>query len=82
MHSCGASVVLTDIDPAALEHAVSELGAAHGVDSVRGIQGDVTSEAAASTRESTRLDNSATEPVLIQTTSFAAISRSATPSEA
>jgi rhamnulose-1-phosphate aldolase/alcohol dehydrogenase len=44
--SDGASVVLTDIDPAALEHAVSELGATHGADRVRGVQGDVTSEAA------------------------------------
>ena len=42
----GACVVLTDIDPAALEHAVGELGAAHGADRVRGVQGDVTSEAA------------------------------------
>ena len=41
----GACVVLTDIDPVALQHAVSELGTAHGADRVRGIQGDVTSEA-------------------------------------
>lgn len=41
----GACVVLTDIDPAALQHAVGELAAAHGADRVRGIQGDVTSEA-------------------------------------
>jgi hypothetical protein len=42
----------------------------------------LTSEAAASTRESTRLDKSATESVLIQTISFAAISTAATASEA
>ncbi len=42
----------------------------------------LSSEAAMSTRESTRLDKSATEPVLIQTTSFAAISTPATPSDA
>jgi len=42
----GAHVVLTDIDPAALAGAVEELQRAHGADRVRGIQGDVTSEAA------------------------------------
>jgi rhamnulose-1-phosphate aldolase/alcohol dehydrogenase len=42
----GACVVLTDIDPAALEHAVSELERAHGADRVRGALGDVISEAA------------------------------------
>jgi rhamnulose-1-phosphate aldolase/alcohol dehydrogenase len=41
----GACVVLTDIDPAALQHAVGELAQAHGADRVRGIPGDVTSEA-------------------------------------
>ena len=42
----------------------------------------LTSEAAASTIESTRLDSSATEPVPIQATNFAAISTAATASEA
>jgi rhamnulose-1-phosphate aldolase/alcohol dehydrogenase len=42
----GANVVLTDIDPAALQGAVKELQQAHGADRVRGIEGDVTSEAA------------------------------------
>jgi len=42
----GANVVLTDIDPAALQSAVGELQQAHGPDRVRGIQGDVTSEGA------------------------------------
>jgi rhamnulose-1-phosphate aldolase/alcohol dehydrogenase len=42
----GANVVLTDIDPAALQSAMGELVQAHGADRVRGIQGDVTSEAA------------------------------------
>jgi len=41
----GACVVLTDIDPATLVQAVDELGQAHGADRVRGMQGDVTSEA-------------------------------------
>jgi rhamnulose-1-phosphate aldolase/alcohol dehydrogenase len=45
----GANVVLTDIDPAALESAVGELQQTHGRDRVRGIQGDVTSEAAVRT---------------------------------
>jgi rhamnulose-1-phosphate aldolase/alcohol dehydrogenase len=42
----GANVVLTDIDPGALQSAMGELVQAHGADRVRGIQGDVTSEAA------------------------------------
>jgi rhamnulose-1-phosphate aldolase/alcohol dehydrogenase len=42
----GACVVLTDIDPATLQGAVGELQQAYGADRVRGIQGDVTSEAA------------------------------------
>jgi len=45
----GACVVLTDIDPAALQQAVNELGQSHGADRVRGIQGDVTSEASVRT---------------------------------
>jgi len=42
----GACVVLTDIDPAGLQHAVDELAGTHGADRVRGMPGDVTSEAA------------------------------------
>jgi len=40
----GANVILTDIDPAALQHAVGELASSHGADRVRAVQGDVTSE--------------------------------------
>jgi len=42
----GAAVTLTDIDAEALHEGVRELQHAHGADRVRGVQGDVTSEAA------------------------------------
>ncbi len=41
----GASVVLTDLDEAALDAMVGELSKAHGKDRVRGIRSDVTNEA-------------------------------------
>ncbi len=41
----GASVVLTDLDEAALDGMVGELSKAHGKDRVRGIRSDVTNEA-------------------------------------
>jgi rhamnulose-1-phosphate aldolase/alcohol dehydrogenase len=40
----GACVVLTDIDPAALSQATSDLHKAFGADRVRGLAGDVTDE--------------------------------------
>ncbi len=40
----GACVVITDIDPAALEAAAAGLARAHGRDRVRGFRSDVTSE--------------------------------------
>ncbi|MBB5752771.1 bifunctional rhamnulose-1-phosphate aldolase/short-chain dehydrogenase [Prosthecomicrobium pneumaticum] len=42
----GAAVVLADIDRAALEAAVAQLGAGYGADMVRGVVADVTDEAA------------------------------------
>jgi rhamnulose-1-phosphate aldolase/alcohol dehydrogenase len=42
----GACVVLTDLDPSALEAAVAELAKVHGADRVRGLAGDVTREEA------------------------------------
>lgn len=42
----GASVVLMDIDAAALAQVAIDLQQAHGADRVRGVQSDVTSEAA------------------------------------
>src|SRR5262249_60933858 len=41
----GAAVVLSDVDEAALDGMVSELGKAYGRDRVRGIRTDVTDEA-------------------------------------
>ncbi len=40
----GASVVLTDLDEAALDAMVAELSKAHGKDRVRGVRSDVTNE--------------------------------------
>jgi rhamnulose-1-phosphate aldolase/alcohol dehydrogenase len=40
----GACVVITDIDPAALEAATTDLARAHGRDRVRGFRSDVTAE--------------------------------------
>jgi NAD(P)-dependent dehydrogenase (short-subunit alcohol dehydrogenase family) len=42
----GACVVLTDLDPSALETTLAELAKAHGADRVRGLAGDVTREEA------------------------------------
>jgi rhamnulose-1-phosphate aldolase/alcohol dehydrogenase len=41
----GACVVLTDLDPRALDATVAGLRAVHGADRVRGVHGDVTREA-------------------------------------
>src|SRR5207245_3792742 len=46
--SDGASVVLADIDGAALQQTVADLQQTHGVDRVRGVEADVTSESAVS----------------------------------